>query len=208
MYAYCNNNPVKNVDYGGEIGFAQAVFAGAFIGFVIGGGSSLITQLFSPSVLGDWSKVNWGEVAYDAGWGALSGILATSGISTPLSVVSGSIIGAISSIGKDLIFHGGNINGENAIVSAVLGGLSGLISGAGANYKPNGQQVTKFINSYNILDKTKANNTVSAIARQTDAMLKHAGELVVSGVKYLFGNVVSTVGQIVHSWFGYNEEAA
>ncbi len=43
-----------------------------------------------------------------------------------------------------------------------------------------------------ILNRTIANGTTKVIARQTHAMMIHANQLVISGLRYLLSNMFST----------------
>ena len=78
-----------------------------------------------------------------------------------------------------------------AIDSAVIGTFSGLISGAGADNVAAGAHVTKFVNSKDILNKTIANGTKSAIQGQVTAMKVHSDELVISGARFLMSHTFS-----------------
>ena len=104
-------------------------------------------------------------------------------------------------------FNDGKVDWVQAGISAIIGLLSGLISGAGADSVKHGAHVTKFIKSRDILNKTIANGTKSVIARQTSAMNVHVTQLVISGARYLMGNAFSTFAtQIISSIRGKRNE--
>ena len=199
LYVYCGNNPVMGYDPTGEL-VLSAIVVGAAIGGILGAVNSTISQLSEHN--GDWSEVNLGKVTFDGAIGALGGALASSGISKVVSVIAGGVIGAVSSIASDCLFNE-NVKTEdgydwgqisfNSLKNAAIGMFSGFISGAGADYIGEGQQITKFINSKHILNKTIANNTQRAIANQTSVMYHHAKQLMVSGMKYLASNVFNLV---------------
>ena len=179
-YVYCADNPIRNQDPDGNA-FFTALLIGAIIGFAIGFTSSAVGQYIDGGE--DWENVNWGMAIYDGVWGAVNGALATTGIGMGWSVAISAGIGAVSSIGSDLLFNDGNINVENLICSTVIGGVSGLIAGGGSK-----KSILKFMHSRDILNRTIANGTKHAITRQTNAMLKHAKSLFVSGVRYAVAN--------------------
>ncbi len=156
---------------------------GAVIGAGISMSLSVVTQLEEHN--GDWNKLNLQKVLFDGVFGAINGALAASGISVGWSVALGAASGFLSSIGSDLLFENGNINWGAAVNSLIIGAIAGRIAGAGANYVGDGMQVTKFANSRNILNRTIANGTKRAIARQTHALNVHATQLLNSGANYM-----------------------
>ena len=190
LYAYCGNDPVNYVDPSGHWAITTtAIIVGALIGLSIGVTSSVVTQLEEHN--GVWSQINWWEVAFDGVFGAINGGLASSGIGILWSVGLGAVLGFSSSVGKDYFFNNKNIDWCAAINSLFIGAIAGAIAGAGANYAKDGMQVAKFVNSRNVLNRTIANGTKRAIARQTQAMNVHAIQLLISGVRYMVSNMVS-----------------
>ena len=169
----------------------SAIIVGALVGGILAFATSVFAQALDND--GDFSKVNYGEAFYDFAFGAINGALAASGIGVGLSIVLGAALGGASSIGKDLIFNDGQIDWGKAAYSALIGGLAGWIAGEGANNIKAGMQVTKYINSRNILNSTVANGTKGAIARQTAAMNVHATKLAISAVRYFLSHSFSSV---------------
>jgi len=188
LYDYCGNNPVMYSDPSGHV-IISAIVAGAFIGSVISFATSSFEQWLNDG--GSWKNYNGWSAFYDACWGAVNGAFAASGIGLAWSVGLGAAFGGLSSVGEDLIFKEGEIDWGKAGISALIGGVSGLISGAGANNLKEGVQVTKYINSRDILQKTINNGTRHAVARQTNAMNRHISKLVLSGARYLGANAAS-----------------
>ena len=191
LYCYCGNDPINYKDPSGRLAITTiAIITGAIIGFGISATSSIVTQLEEHN--GDWSKVNPWEVLYDGAFGAINGGLAASGIGIVTSVIFGGAFGFVSSIGRDFLFEEDrNINWLGAVNSLFIGALAGLIAGAGANYAKDGMQVVKFVNSRDILNRTIANGTQRAIARQTLALNVHATQLLISGIEYMLSNTFS-----------------
>ena len=192
LYVYCNNDPVNYKDPSGRLAITTiAIITGAIIGFGISATSSIVTQLEEHN--GDWSKVNPWEVLYDGAFGAINGGLAASGISIVASAIFGGVFGFVSSVGRDFLFEEDRkINWLGAVNSLFIGALAGLIAGAGANYAKDGMQIVKFGNSRDILNRTIANGTQRAIARQTHALNVHATQLLISGIRYMLSNTFST----------------
>ena len=197
LYAYCSNNPINYIDSNGYA--MHPIVFGAAIGFAIG----LITSIFVQTLEenGDISNVDIRETFFDAAVGGINGAFAASGISFKTAIAVGALIGGATSIIKDCLFNDGKNVVENAIWSAVVGGFCGAIAGAGANNIDDGMQVTKYVTSYEILNKTIANGTNSAIPRQTATVVKHAKELVISGARYLLGNFFAIVGSELGGWW-------
>ena len=190
LYCYCNNDPVNYCDPSGHLAVTTfAIIAGALIGFGISATSSIVTQLEEHN--GNWNEVNPNKIFYDGVFGGINGALAASGISVGWSVALGAASGFLSSIGSDILFENGNINWGAAVNSLIISAIAGRIAGAGANYAGDGMQVTKFANSRYILNRTIANGTKRAIARQTHALTVHKTNLFISGVRYMISNTFS-----------------
>ncbi len=175
LYVYCQNNPIFQIDEGGELSkfwkitiavgvvtalavgaiFAGPLLTGALIGAAVGGGMSVGSQLITT---GD---VNLGQFALDVGIGALSGLTGASGVSKLTATAIGGAIGAVSSIGSQLINTGSfkDINYLEVLSSAVIGAAAGYIGGAGARNK------TTLANRTNVI---KANNNVIKVIEKTE----------------------------------------
>ena len=128
LYAYCLNNPVMNSDPDGTIATIALLLIGAAIGGVIGGGASIISQGASNG----YDKINFGQVVLDALFGAVSGLVASTGITIGGSVIFGGMWSGLQTIVDNQI-NGRSTNGLELLASVILGAVGGLISGPGAD---------------------------------------------------------------------------
>ena len=154
---------------------------GAAVGFVASFSASAIVQQETSGLI-DWKKA-----FYDGAFGAINGVLATTGIMRFGSALVGLGLGVVSSIGEDIIFNDGNINLGNALTSGVLGFVAGFISGPGAKV-----DIANLTHSQTILNNTIANETVRAIPHQRLVRNKHLWSVVWDGIGGFFNNFVST----------------
>ena len=203
LYAYCNNNPVMNVDPEGhawwEWALAVAVVAATVVAVAVcavalgplAAGVAIASGVVSAgaSAAGQYEetgKINIGQLVYDGAFGVINGALATSGISFGASIIFGSGLGGVSSIGSDLLFNDGNIDVEAAIDSTLLGGLGGMISGAGAK-----KDILKLAHSQKILNRTIANGTKRALVHQTLVRNNHVKTVTVSAIRFAFSSFIT-----------------
>ena len=118
LYAYCDNNPVMRKDDGGEF---WHIVAGAAIGGLIGGISSIVGQAVSGR------KINWAEVGISAASGALTGAItaACPGMGAVATGVVHGIVGAGTHVATELV------NGRTPTVAGTLvaGVTSGVLAG-------------------------------------------------------------------------------
>ena len=118
LYAYCDNNPIMRVD--GEGDFWHIV-AGAAIGGLIGGISSIVGQAVSGQ------KINWAEVGVSAASGALTGAItaACPGMGAVATGIVHGVVGAGTHVATELV------NGRTPTVAGTLaaGVTSGVLAG-------------------------------------------------------------------------------
>ena len=182
LYAYCNNDPVNYSDPSGNV-VLSAILWGAAIGFAISFSSSLVVQSWETDEKLTWKNVD--RAIFDGIFGAVNGALAATGIHWAISSAAGFLLGGLSSYLEDKYFLNTKFNVKKAFGYAIIGGISGAISGNGADNIAKGQHVTKYVHNRNILKKTIANGTKNAIRNQEIAMSVHSQELLFSGFMYL-----------------------
>lgn len=131
LYAYCNNNPVMNVDPSGT-----SIFAAILIGALIGGLTSAITKAVTDIVTNEDHTTNGWSVAVSFGIGAITGGLM---VAFPTAAIAiSSVSSAAESLINDLVFEKTTSILDiiiNATVSAGLGAVTA--SGDGTLAKTN-----------------------------------------------------------------------
>ena len=119
MFAYCNNNPVKNADPDGQ-----------FFGTLVGAIGGAIGGLIGAAINGD-DLLSGALIG--AGTGALAGLavdfaVATGGLGgVAIAVIGGSAAGFIDSATNDMA-NGRAVNVDSAILSAGIGGITNLLA--------------------------------------------------------------------------------
>ena len=91
LYAYCDSNPINRLDNDGELW--NYVIGGA-VGAVVGGVSAAISG-------GDWKAI-----ALGAGFGAVGGLLAASGIPAGFQIVAGGLLSGGSNLATQTLIDG------------------------------------------------------------------------------------------------------
>ncbi len=118
LFAYCDNNPVTRADHGGDF---WHIVAGAAIGGLIGGISSIVGQAVSGQ------KINWAEVGVSAASGALTGAItaACPGMGAVATGIVHGVVGAGTHVATELV------NGRTPTVAGTLaaGVTSGVLAG-------------------------------------------------------------------------------
>ena len=123
LFAYCDNNPVTRADNGGEVwNFVIGAIVGGAISGVVAGVSSYRQN----------GKVDIGSVVINAGVGAISGVVAASGLG---ALAQAGITAAVTGVGNfaEQCHTSGldNVNLGDVAFSAMLGGITSL-AGTGA----------------------------------------------------------------------------
>ena len=160
LYAYCNNNPVMNVDPEGTswwskfwrtiavVGLAALVVGaiaaitfvtggavapiliGAGIGFATSGVISGITQFVTTG------NIDWAQLVVDMAFGAVTGAFGGSTLGILGMTVAGGATGFAGSVASDFV-AGRDIQWGMALTSAVIGAAFGALSGGGAQHGKN-----------------------------------------------------------------------
>ena len=128
LFAYCDNNPVVRVDYGGDF---WHIVIGAAVGAVIG---AVITA--TTSYLED-GTIDWVSVGISAVSGAASGALASTSIGVIGIIAGNAAISMAENVASQVIENNGfnNFDVGDMLIDGVIGGVSGAIGGAGKGTK-------------------------------------------------------------------------
>ncbi len=172
MYAYCQNNPVMYSDISGYFwNLAIGAFIGAAVGFTFSVGSQMIAG----------GEINWGLVMVATGAGAVSGLIASTGIGVIGSGIAGGVLGGAQDTASQLVMNGGCLEELDFLsigVSTGIGIVAGLISGSGYQNR----------SSYHMkveIDNLRLINTVlpdSGVASQINNILGKIGYQTVKDV--------------------------
>jgi RHS repeat-associated protein len=131
-YGYCWDNPFKYVDYDGEF---PTIIAGAGIGFLVSGISSIVTQVVLDR------KVNWKETFVDTVGGAIKGGIAGSGIGIVGGVLATGATGAATSVASQIYADDKKMNEVDWRSVVIAGGIDAVTYGTG-KYKIKGKGPT------------------------------------------------------------------
>ena len=125
LYAYCGNDPVNYADPSGHLAISTIVI-GCLVTFSVGSAVSAVSQ----GIQYGWDKISVGQVLIDGAFAAGSVALAATSLPFMASVGVGAAMGAGQyAIGS--AFHHEALTIQGTIISAVLGGIGGAVSGAG-----------------------------------------------------------------------------
>ena len=125
LFAYCLNNPIIFKDEDGEW---VHLAVGAAVGAVVSGAISAISQYKTTG------NINWGVVGVNAVSGAISGAIASTGISLIASVGVNAALGAGTYIAEQKVKRE-KVTRGGVLASFVAGGIGGAIGGKGTNAK-------------------------------------------------------------------------
>lgn len=158
LYAYCNNDPINNVDPSGHfaisIGLLLAI--GGIVGAAIGAGASVAGQYLANGC--SWENFSWGQLALDTVLGGVSGMLSMSPLGLGAMVAANAGLGFVGAVGGHLINGSDFSKGSTWLdigLSTGLGALVGLIGGAGAlnaGYLNGATQTAGFIRAAGLYD--------------------------------------------------------
>ncbi len=171
LYAYCNNNPVMNVDPTGEF-FLSFLIVG-IVGAISAAVASMVVQVATTG------EVDWAQVGISALFGAVSGILSFTGIGGVIGqfVIQGALaVGEMYSIAA-LNGTASLIGPEEVVATFLFAGVLGTIgSGSAAD---NFKHVTKIegaFTKYSFRDIFKKSKPIFSTLLKRGA--KYLGEFV------------------------------
>ena len=126
LYAYCRNDPINYSDPSGCLAISTIII-GCLAAFAVGSTVSAVSQGFQYG----WDEINVGQVFVDGAFAAVSVALSATGIPFIASVGVGAAMGfGQYAIGSK--FHNEAMTPQGIIISTILGGIGGAISGEGA----------------------------------------------------------------------------
>lgn len=126
LYVYCNNDPVNYADPSRCIAISTIII-GCLAAFAVGSAVSAVSQGLQYG----WNEISVGQALIDGAFAAASVALAATGIPFIASVGVGAAMG-FGQYAIGAAFHNEAMTLQGAIISTVLGGIGGAVSGAGA----------------------------------------------------------------------------
>ena len=120
LYAYCDNNPVMRVDYGGEF---RNVLVGGLVGAGVSFVSAVVSEFFGDGL--DWRE-DLDNILISTGIGAVEGAAMAM---FPGSTVLIGMLGGVTDATLTGIADGDNV--KSIAVNSIISGAFGAIGGAG-----------------------------------------------------------------------------
>ena len=180
LYAYCNNNPVMNIDPEGTFVLSM-LLVGALIGFATSFAISATIQMATDG------EVNWGTAAIDGAFGAISGALAVTGIGAWAMAFANAGLSAANSLlttGIENNWQFDVFDGIAIVGSTMLSGLIGKLTRTSALQK------LMPVKSLADMAHTGVLNTVAAksgVKQATAAMSRYANPVI---TKYFADTII------------------
>ena len=176
LFAYCDGNPVTRVDDCGEF---WHFIAGAAVGGLISG--------ISTAISGGSAR----DIVISAVGGALSGALSASGVGLVGQILGNAAISASSNIATQISdYYSGRrqtFNEKELVADTVWGGVSGVVSGAGA---------TKEFGKKHMVNLGK-----QTLNKTTDAFVKHGAKAYLKEARIQTNFYVKSTISITKSMF-------
>ena len=227
LYAYCNNNPVMNVDPTGTwswskfwrtiavVGLAvlavgaiaaitfvtggavAPVLIGAVIGFASSGVISALTQFATTG------SIDLAQLFVDMAFGAVTGAFGGSTLGILGMAVAGGAAGFAGSVASDFV-AGRDIQWGMALTSAVIGAVFGALSGGGAQHGKNATLKAKLSSRSQKRAMGKSLTAVNSQIKNERALLSAAGRRALMPNEELFYDfileyVVYTVLPVIYN---------
>ena len=187
LYAYCNNNPIYQVDSSGLFGLFAGMVVGFCVGFFVGGIVSAVSQYINEG------EVEWYVALVDAASGAIGGAIAATPIGLGASVAVNSALGAATYMAEQGV-KGEEITALGLVAGTAGGAVSGLIGGSGADAGNLGQAWESTAKSI-AREQRRANVEYAAkqIARYTSERILIKKTIATAIVRFTAGTVGSAV---------------
>ena len=187
LYAYCNNNPIYQVDSSGLFGLFAGMVVGLCVGFFVGGIDSAVSQYINEG------EVEWYVALVDAASGAIGGAIAATPIGLGASVAVNSALGAATYMAEQGV-KGEEITALGLVAGTAGGAVSGLIGGSGADAGNLGQAWESTAKSI-AREQRRANVEYAAkqIARYTSERILIKKTIATAIVRFTAGTVGSAV---------------
>ena len=207
LYAYCNNNPVMNVDPTGEflLSFLAALGIAAIIGAAVGVVGMFMGDVITSAISGQWQLSSWETYLGNAIGGAVGGVISL--FSPTIGGIVGSALGTFAgnAIGKITGTNGASWT-EILIDTGIAIAFSAITIGLNKYLKIPG--ITKGSHSFQQVFKsgfTKALRYHFSMSLKT--LAKEVPYLIVSSFTtgFLASNSLQGIYGVLKNFFHYNE---
>ena len=183
LYQYCENEPVGEKDIAGYVAQFVAMAIGAVFGLFVQYAIDVVCNLIS--------KVKKFLVPCSSIWdyitAALSGALAATGIGKMAAAFLGGLISVMNTVANS-ISRGKKLNGMDILLSAVVGVLSGLIGGSGANLKKVSGVVK--VSKYVLKTAVSPKKIAMYLGKIKNAVIG----TIVNGIRYILSAIAGALG--------------
>ena len=183
LFVYCENNPVSDKDTIGRFGTIIAMAIGAVFGLFVQYVMDVVCNLFE-------NKRNFMKPRssiWDYITAGLSGALAATGIGKMAAAFLGGLLAVMNTVANS-ISSGKKASGLDILLSAVVGVISGLIGGSGANLK----KVSSVVKVSKSILKTAV--SPKKIAMYLGKIKSAAINTIVNGIRYILSAIAGAIG--------------
>ena len=183
LFAYCNNEPIKNTDNNGKVAIFITMAIGALFGLAIQWVIDMITNI----IKGTKKFYKPCSSAWDYICSAAGGALAATGIGKMAAVFASAIIGTINYV-LNCASNKAKVCRLELIMTFVIGLICGYIGGSGANLK----RVNGVVKTSKTILKTAV--SPKKIAMYTSKIKNAIVSTVVNAIRYIVSAVANTLG--------------